>query len=136
MERTFMRSKTIFWVILLAILVSIFFQACSGSVTSSAGSSTSQTAFSSETSVTVNELDIKPEMSSNTLRIKKISLDSGRIVFKLSSPDGQIQWEEAFTGPVDKQYTFDLDATPGIWKLEIELENATGNYDIEWRASN
>jgi len=131
-----MRSKTIFWVILLAILVSIFFQACSGSVTSSAGSSTSQTAFSSETSVTVNELDIKPEMSSNTLRIKKISLDSGRIVFKLSSPDGQIQWEEAFTAPVDKQYTFDLDATPGIWKLEIELENATGNYDIEWRASN
>ena len=65
-----------------------------------------------------------------------MSLASGRLVFKLSSPDGRIQWEEAFTAPAEYQHTHDLDVTPGIWKLEIELENATGNYYIQWRASN
>jgi hypothetical protein len=129
-----MRIKTTLNVTLLAILVSIFVQACSGTGTSTA-SSTSRIAFSIETSIEVDELEIKSEMSSNILRIKKMSLDSGRLVFKLSSPDGRIQWEEAFTAPADYQHTFDLDVTPGIWKLEIELENATGNYDIQWRAS-
>jgi len=131
-----MRIKTTLNVTLLAILVSIFVQACSGTGTSSTASSTSRTAFSIETSIEVNELEIKPEMSSNILRIEEMSLDSGRLVFKLFSPDGHIQWEEAFTAPADYQHTFDLDVTPGIWKLEIELENATGNYDIQWRASN
>jgi len=123
-------------VILLAVLVSIFVQACSGTCTSSTASSTSRTAFSIETSTEVNELEIKPEMNSNILRVNKLSLDSGRLVFKLSSPDGRVQWEEAFTAPADYQHTFDLDVTPGIWMLEIELENATGNYHIQWRASN
>ena len=131
-----MRFKTTLNVTLLALLVSIFVQACSGTVTSSTASSTSRTAFSTETSTEVDELEIKPEMNSNVLRIRKMSLDSGRLVFKLSSPDGLIQWEEAFTAPADYQHTLDLDVTPGTWKLEIELENATGNYNIEWRASN
>ena len=136
MRRAIMRIKTVLNVTLLAILVSICVQACSGTGTSSTASSTSRTAFSSETSIEVDELEIKPEMSSNILSIKKMSLDSGRLVFKLSSPDGRIQWEEAFTAPADYQHPFDLDVTPGIWKLEIELENATGNYNIQWRASN
>jgi hypothetical protein len=131
-----MKIKSTLNVTLLAVLVSIFVQACSGAATSSTASSTSRTAFSIETSNEVAELEIQPEMTSNILMINKMSLESGRLVFKLSSPDGGIQWEEAFTAPADYQHTLDLDVTPGIWKLEIELENATGDYDIEWRASN
>jgi len=131
-----MRIIKILNVTLLAILASILVQACSGTNTSSRASSTSRTDFSTETSTEVVELAINPEMNSNVLRIKRMSLDSGRIVFKLSSPDGHIQWEEAFSAPTHYQHTFDLDNTPGTWKLEIELENATGNYNIEWRASN
>lgn len=131
-----MRIKTTLNITILAILVSILVQACSGTVTSSTSSSTSRTSFSIETSIKVDELEIKPEMISNILRIKEMSLNSGRLVFKLSSPDGHVQWEEAFTAPADYQHTFDLDVTPGIWKLDIELENATGHYYIEWRASN
>ena len=95
-----MRIKTILNITLLAVLVSMCVQACSGTGTSSTASSTSRTAFSSEISIEVDELEIKPEMSSNTLSIKKMSLDSGRLVFKLSSPDGRIQWEEAFAAPL------------------------------------
>jgi len=63
-----------------------------------------------------------------------MNLDVGQLVFRLSSPDGQVQWEEAFTAPANYTQKFDLDATPGIWRLEIELENATGDYNIKWES--
>jgi len=131
-----MRIKPTLNSTLLVILVSIFLQACSGNVTSSTASSTSRTAFSGETSIETNELEIKPEMSSNILIINRMNLNSGRLVFKIYSPDGQIQWEESISAPADYRHTFDLDVKPGRWKLEIDLENATGNYEFQWRASN
>jgi len=130
-----MRLKTTLKVTLFAILLSIFVQACSGNDTSSTSSSTSQTAFNMESSIEVNELEITPEMNSNILRINEMNLEAGRLVFTLSAPDGNVQWEEAFTAPAEYQHSSDLDVTPGTWQLEIELEEATGNYDIEWRAS-
>jgi hypothetical protein len=63
-----------------------------------------------------------------------MNLDVGQLVFRLSSPDGQVQWEETFTAPANYQHRFDLDVTPGIWKPAIELEDATGDSDIEWEA--
>jgi len=131
-----MRIKNTLNITLLATLVLIFVQACSSTDTSSTASSTSRTAFSIETSMDVNHLEVKPEMTSNILKINRIHLDSGQLAFKLSAPDGQIKWEEVFTAPANYQHIFNLDVTPGIWKLEIELENATGDYDIDWRASN
>jgi len=120
---------------LIVTLLVILFQACSATDITSTATSTSRIAFSDETSIDVDELEIKSEMNSNILTIKKISLSSGRLVFKLSSPDGHTQLEEVFTAPADYQHTFDLKVIPGAWKLEIELKNATGNYDIQWRAS-
>jgi hypothetical protein len=131
-----MRIKPTLYITLFAILVSILVQACSGTVTSLTATSTSRTSFSKETSIEEVELQLKPEMVSHVLGIKKILLNAGRSAFKLTSPDGQIQWEEAFTAPANYQYSFDLDVIPGVWKLEIELEDATGSYDIQWRASN
>jgi len=130
-----MRIKAMLKVTLIVILFSAYVQACSGIGTSSTASSTSKTAFDMGTSIEVDEIDIRPEMSSNTLRINEMSLEAGRLSFKLSSSDGNIQWEESFTAPADYKHTFDLDVMPGVWKLEIELEDATGNYNIEWRAS-
>jgi len=130
-----MRIKTTLKVTLFAVLISVFVQACSGGGTSTTASSTLHTAFDMETSVEVNELEIKPEMNFNTLSINEMSLEAGRLAFKLSSPDGDVQWEEAFTAPAKYQQRFDLALTPGTWQLEIELKEATGNYDIEWKAS-
>lgn len=89
--------------------------------------------FSAETRNDVVEHDVYSGRSSNSLRVE-MNLDVGQLVFRLSSPDGQVQWEEAFTAPVNYTQKFDLDATPGIWKLEIELENATGDYNIKWES--
>jgi len=131
-----MKSRTALPVILLAIIISISVQACSGTGTSSTTSSSFRSDFTVETRTEIDELEIKSEMSSNTLRITKLSLDAGQLVFRLSSPDGKVQWEKTFTAPVNYQHTFELEVTPGVWKLEIELENATGNYDIQWNTSN
>lgn len=131
-----MRLKKILHIILIAIMISLLVQACSSTGTSSTASSTSRSDFIAETGSEVDEVDVKPEMTSNVLRIEEMKLTAGQLVFRLSSPDGQVQWEETFTAPTNYQHTFDLDVTPGIWKLEIKLENATGNYDIRWKASN
>jgi hypothetical protein len=54
-----MRIKTTLNVTLLAILISIFTQACLGTSTSSTVSNTSRTAFSAETSTEVEQLEIR-----------------------------------------------------------------------------
>ena len=131
-----MKIKPMLNMTFFAILVVIFLQACSSNGISSTASSTSRISFSGETSIEANELEIKPEMSSNILTIKKMNLKSGQLIFKLSSPDGHIQWEETFTAPADYQHTLNLEVTPGTWKLQIELKDATGNYDLAWKASN
>ena len=131
-----MKFRAMLQVTLLAALILMCVQACSGNGTSSTASSTSRSDFTAETRLEVDELEIKPEMNSNILKIREMNLDAGQLVFLLSTPDGHVQWEETFTAPATYQHTFDLDMTPGTWKLEIKLDNATGNYDIQWKASN
>ena len=83
----------------------------------------------------VDEIEVKSDMRSNVLCIEKMSLDAGQLVFRLIAPDGKIKWEKEFIAPASYQDSFELEVTPGIWKLEIELEDATGRYDIRWNAS-
>ena len=130
-----MRSTRLQRVALFVILVSIVVPACTSAGTRSETARTSRSDFSFETRRDVDELEVKPDMRSNILRIKKMSLEAGQLVFRLSSPDGQVQWEKAFTAPASYQGAFELEVTPGLWKLEIELEDATGSYDIRWEAS-
>jgi hypothetical protein len=65
-----------------------------------------------------------------------MGLNAGQLTFRLFKPAGDVQWEKTLTTHANYQQTFNLDVTPGTWKLEIKLENAAGNYDIQWKASN
>jgi hypothetical protein len=122
--------------IVFLVALAIFLQACSrvnGSDSRSSNSSRSH--FTDETKLQVDELEVRPEMTSHRLEIKSMRLDAGQLTFRLFTPDGELQWEQTFTAPDDYRKTFELKDTPGIWKLEIETESATGNYDIYWNAS-
>ena len=130
-----MKPLTILQVAFLAILALTFVPACSSTGTHSAATSTSRSDFTAKTRIEVHELEVKPVMSSNILKIKT-GLDAGQLTFRLFKPAGDVQWEKTLTTRANYQQTFNLDVTPGTWKLEIELENASGNYDIQWKASN
>jgi len=130
-----MKPRTILQVALVAIFALTFVPACSSTGTHSAATSTSRSNFTAKTRIEVDELEVEPVMSFNILKIKT-GLDAGQLTFRLFKPAGDVQWEKTLTTHANYQQTFNLDLTPGTWKLEIELENASGNYNIQWKASN
>jgi hypothetical protein len=130
-----MRSHRLPQVALLVILLVVLVQGCSQTGTHSTASSTSRSDFTGETRRYVDELEVRPVMNSNVVRVKRLRLDAGQLVLRLVRPDGQIEWEETYTAPADYQHTFDLEAAPGTWRLEVETREATGGYEIHWDAS-
>ena len=116
--------------IVLMVLFALALVACGGNSRTTIYSSDN---FNPATENNLIEAYISTQMSSNSLSVE-MNLEGGRVDFQLSSPDGQVQWEESFTAPANYQHMFDLDVTPGMWKLEIKFVNATGDYDIEWVA--
>ena len=130
-----MKPSTTLSAAFLAILALTLVPACSSFGTHSAATSTFRSDFTAKTRLEVDELEVKPVMSSNILKIKT-RLDAGQLTFRLFKPAGDVQWEKTLTTRANYQQILNLAVTPGIWKLEIELENASGNYDIQWKASN
>ena len=131
-----MERKINLSLVLLIMLALPLISACAVAGTRSTSASTSRSDFVAETQVKVHELEIKPAMSYHTLEIKTMNLDDGQLTFRLLTPDGNVRWKESFTAPAHYQKTLDLDMARGTWKLEIDLQSATGNYDIQWSASN
>ena len=132
-----MKLRNIIKIVLLVIIISATAQACSINGKSLYSSSTSKSTFTSKTDIEIDEVEVKQGMLSNYLVIKNISISTGRLTLKLYSPDGQIVWENTLEAPVNNyQHNYDLELTPGIWKLEIEFIDATGSYDIQWKATN
>jgi hypothetical protein len=138
-RKIIMKTSKIISVLLLAVMLGMLLQACSNtnrgglSLTSN---SSSKADFELESGVKADEMEIKSGMTSHVLKIKNIHVSAGQLTLRLYKPGGALQWEKKLAAPERYQETFNLDITPGIWKLEFELENATGNYNIEWNASN
>ena len=131
-----MKLRTRLGTALLAMVVLVLVQACSQAGNRSTASSTSNSDFAAETRLDTVEVEIKPAMRSNRLEIKTAHVDAGTLTLRLSTPEGEVQWEKTLTAPEAYKHTFDLDLTPGTWKLELQLENASGAYQVRWRASN
>lgn len=90
--------------------------------------------FNNNTSDREMKLTINPKMYKNELKIDKIILKEGQISLRILDPEGNIVEERTFTAPSKLKETFDLQIIPGTWRLELELKDATGNYDIFWEA--
>ena len=99
-------------------------------------SSTSKSDFVEKTEVRIDELEIKPGMWTNVLKINALKLTAGELTFRLIDPDGQVHWEETFTAPAKFNEKFDLEVIPGVWQLEIDFVNASGKYNLKWEAKN
>jgi hypothetical protein len=131
-----MKYRAILLVTLLAVAILIVAQACSKAGNISTSSSTSKSDFVSETRHEVDKSEVTPVMNVHHLKIKKLHLAAGELTLQLLTPSGDVQWKETFTAPANFKQTRELEVTPGTWVLEIDLKNATGDYDIQWQASN
>jgi hypothetical protein len=122
-----MPVSSILVVVALAVTASGLYAQSSSSTMSKSES------FSGETAVKSYELAMTDSMSVSRLKITA-RIESGEISWRLLDPQG----EAKFTGHGESGDmsgdTGDLKPIAGTWRLEVELKDATGRYEIKWSA--
>ena len=92
--------------------------------------------FTADAKTSETELVVEPLMVLHTLSIRSLRLSTGNLTLSLLAPDGTIVWERTFTAPTNFHRDLTLDSIKGLWILKVEQTDATGNYDITWKAAN
>jgi hypothetical protein len=104
--------------------------------TSQTSTKSEKSTFTAKTEVKETELVLKPGMVFHTLSIRRMKLTAGKITLTLTGPDGKVVWEQSFLDTADFRRDLTFDSLPGKWILRIELSEASGSYDLVWRAGN
>jgi hypothetical protein len=135
-----MKSKTKIRLIALVMLMLAcsIFEVDSGQKNGdqSNSTSTSKSTFTDKSEVVVIELEVKSDIRSNVLKIDNIKLDEGKIELRLLNPKNEIIREEMLVSPTKYNERFDLEIIPGLWILEMDLDDASSSYNIKWEAKN
>lgn len=135
-----MKQKT--KIAMIALVIMLFILSCSiievdnspvnGS--SSNSNSTSKSTFTDKTEIVIIDLEVKPDMRINLLKINNFKLDEGIVSLRLLDPDKEIHLDKTLSAPAKYHEHFDLEIIPGFWQLEIEMSDASGSYNIKWEA--
>jgi hypothetical protein len=75
-------------------------------------------------------------MAFHTLSIRRIKLTAGQLTLTLVGPDESVAWEQTYVAPADVRRDLTPDSLTGKWILRIEVSEASGSYDLVWRAGN
>ncbi|GEM_PF-3120052 len=127
------------------VIITLFFAGalvaltgCSSTLngTSQVSTRSEKSTFDAATEIKETEIIIEPGMVFHTLLIRKIRLTAGTLKITLLGPDESIVWEQTFADSADFKRDLTLEALPGKWLLRVELTEATGSYDLVWRAGN
>ncbi|GAB4574936.1 MAG: hypothetical protein Kow0077_23950 [Anaerolineae bacterium] len=78
---------------------------------------------------------VEPRHKATSLRIL-LSLESGAAAWIFTDPEGAVRWEGRLDGPgiVDQMRGFP--PITGIWRMQLMLDDATGDYTVTWRGNN
>jgi hypothetical protein len=111
---------------------------CSSSVngTSQISTRSEKSTFTAKTMTQETELIIEPSMAFHTLSIRRIKLTAGQLTLTLVGPDESVAWEQTYVAPADVRRDLTPDSLTGKWILRIEVSEASGSYDLVWRAGN
>jgi hypothetical protein len=102
--------------------------------TTSQTTNRSRSNFEDETASQLVVVEIMPGMRVNQLHFKA-KLNSGSLAWKLRDPEGELIWQGELRAPDRINENKKLPATPGNWELEISLQNASGDYDVDWKST-
>ena len=129
------RTRTTVPLFAAFIIILAISAACSQKYDKSTTDSRSRSDFTDKTEERMITVEIKPRMRKNKLHIK-INLDSGACSWTLQDPKGEIIWQDSVSGKTNFNENRELPLTPGKWKLNLSLDNASGRHDIKWTGSN
>jgi outer membrane biogenesis lipoprotein LolB len=122
----------------ILLLTAVFLlTACSASVewARSHGQALNQSSadFADETETRSHTLTVRESMQTIIFDLEA-TVSQGAVTFRLLNPDGTPLWEQEVTP--DGQLTTSKRYTPtaGEWTLEVMLLDASGEYELVWRA--
>jgi hypothetical protein len=58
----------------------------------------------------------------------------GSFVYTLTDPRGTVTWQGRVSAGQSCNETRPFTPVPGKWVLTLEMENATGSYDVAWKS--
>ncbi|MBC7234203.1 MAG: hypothetical protein H5T69_00050 [Chloroflexi bacterium] len=95
--------------------------------------SRSNAEFDLRSDTQVFDYELKRGMSGATLEAV-FRLRSGALRWTLTDPLGMVRWQGTAEGPGTVRDRKRFPPVPGVWKLEIRFNRASGSYDIAWEA--
>lgn len=120
-------------VIAQCVAIALATTAAPGRAQSSSSSISKSERFSNETATKQHELVMNDSMSVSRLKLRA-GIESGELSFRLVDPRGVTRLDGRRESGNVVADTGDLEPVPGTWELELELENATGQYELDWSA--
>jgi hypothetical protein len=63
-----------------------------------------------------------------------LELDRGTLAFRVRDPQGVARWEGEITGGGRLRDRREFPALPGTWRLDLEMREASGEYEARWAA--
>ncbi len=92
----------------------------------------SDTDFKRKTDAKTLDLEVGGAANHARLRVS-MKISRGRMWFRLLDPAGAERLQGEVSEGRGSFDTKEMAATPGIWKLHIERQGASGDYDLHWR---
>lgn len=93
----------------------------------------SHSKFASTTELRKLVAEVPDGMKSNLLDFDPLEVEQGVILLKLFAPDGTLKSEQEVRAGGQLESDWLHEPTAGQWRLELDLQAATGSYDIDWR---
>lgn len=130
----FRYQRLLFAVIaLIVVLVSLvmlinYLPNASGSASRSRASNT----LNETTNVEVFTYDVTDDMVRTALQLG-VTLDAGSAAWTFTDPTGAVVWQGALATGQRINETRQFDPVVGQWRLELDVQNAVGDYAILWR---
>lgn len=81
----------------------------------------------------VLELEVRPDRTHIDIQAR-MQVNEGSVRWRLIDPQGRLRWQGASVQRRTIRDQQRFEAIPGTWQLEIEFSDASGEYEIEWRA--
>jgi len=81
----------------------------------------------------VSTFRIQPSSSATSVHVG-IFLDNGTVALSLTDPEGNVVWEEDVDSLKGLSASMRFDPIPGLWTMRLDPDQATGEYDVTWRA--
>ncbi|MCX5646489.1 MAG: hypothetical protein NTZ17_17680 [Phycisphaerae bacterium] len=118
---------------LLVLIASLLFPAGCVSTGHHGQSTTSSRSVRNEAGIRRLPYEL-PKSAAHLSLSLTLRASEGSFVYTLVDPHGTVVWQGRVSAGQSCNETRPFTPVPGKWLLTLEMENATGSYDIAWKS--